>query len=96
MYADMKIVLKIGKVKAEMKQMIGVRQRDSMVPVLFLFMMMVFSETLDKDGEKAGLEMITFHQRTHSPRKKISLNGHKNNTSPTGTLIELFSVLYVD
>ena len=48
MYADMKIVLKIGKVKAEMKQMIGVRQRDSMVPVLFLFMMMVFAETLDK------------------------------------------------
>ena len=38
MYADLKIVLKIGKVKAEMKQTIGVRQGDCMEPVLFLFM----------------------------------------------------------
>ena len=48
MYADLKIVLKIGKVKAEMKQKIGVKQVDCMAPVLFLFIMMVFAETLDK------------------------------------------------
>ena len=54
MYADMKTILKIGKVKAEMKQTIGVRQGDCMAPVLFLFMMMVFAETLEKDWEKSG------------------------------------------
>ena len=48
MYADLEIVFKIVKVKAEMKQTIGVRQGDCMAPVLFLFMMMVFAETLDK------------------------------------------------
>ena len=48
MYADLKIILKIGKLKAEMRQIIGVIQEDCMVPVLFLFMMMSFTETLEK------------------------------------------------
>ena len=46
MYADLEIVFKIVKVKAEMKQTIGVRQGYCMAPVLFLFMMMVFGEIL--------------------------------------------------
>ena len=48
MYTDLKIVLKLGKVKAEMNQTVGVRQGDCMAPVLFLFMMMAFAETLGK------------------------------------------------
>ena len=52
MYADLKNVLKISKVKAEKKQTIGVRQEDCMEPVLFLFMMMAFAETLEKEWEK--------------------------------------------
>ena len=40
--------------------------------------------------------MMTFHQRTHSPRDKGCLNGHKRNTSEDGALFDLFSVLYVD
>ena len=51
MYTDLKIVLKMGKVKAEMNQTVGVRQGDCMVPVLFLFMMMAFEETLEKNGD---------------------------------------------
>ena len=39
---------------------------------------------------------MTFHQRTHSPRDKGCLNGHKRNTFKEGTLYELFSILYVD
>ena len=42
------------------------------------------------------MEMITFRQRTHSPQDKGSLNWHKKNTLFTGTLLELFRVLYVD
>ena len=70
MYADLKIVLKLGKSKAEMNQTVGVRQGDCMAPVLFLFMMMAFAETLEKEWRKTGLDMVTFHQRTHSPRDK--------------------------
>ena len=43
MYTDLKIVLKMGKGKAEMNQTVGMRQGDCMAPVLFLFMMMEFA-----------------------------------------------------
>ena len=48
MYADLKIVLKIGKSKAEMKQTIGVRQGDCMAPVLLFFTMMAFAERVEE------------------------------------------------
>ena len=48
MYKDLLVVLKIGKVKEEMVQTIGVRQGEYMTPVLFLFMVMEFSESLKK------------------------------------------------
>ena len=40
--------------------------------------------------------MMTFYQRTHSPRDKGFLIGHKRNTFKGGTIFELLSVLYVD
>ena len=40
--------------------------------------------------------MITFQEMTHSPRDKGRLNRNKNKTFSTGTLLELFRVLYVD
>ena len=79
-----------------MNQTVGVRQGDCMAPVLFPFMMMAFAETLEKEWRKTGLHMMTFHQRTHSPRDKGCLNGHQSNTFKGRTLFELFSVLYVD
>ena len=35
MYADLKIVLKIGKAKGDMRQKVVVRQGDCMAPVTF-------------------------------------------------------------
>ena len=46
MYKDLKIFLKIGKVEEKMIQTVGVRQGDCMAPVVFLFMIMAFAETL--------------------------------------------------
>ena len=46
MYQDLKLVLKIGKIEEIMSQTVGVRQVDCMAPVLFLFMVMAFAETL--------------------------------------------------
>ena len=48
MYQDLKVVLKIGKTEETMIQSVGVRQGDCMPPVLFLFMVVAFSETLEK------------------------------------------------
>ena len=55
MYQDLKVVLKIGKTKEKMSQNVGERQGDCMAPVLLLFMMMAFAETLKKGWTKAGL-----------------------------------------
>ena len=47
-YQNLKVVLKIGKIEDKMSQTVGVRQGDCMAPALFLFMVMTFSETLEK------------------------------------------------
>ena len=48
MYQDLKVVLKIGKTEKVMSQTVSVRQRDCMAPVLLLFMVMDFAESLEK------------------------------------------------
>ena len=54
LYTDLWVILKIGKEKKEIQQKVGVRQGDNMSPVLFLFMMAAFAETLEN-------EWSTFH-----------------------------------
>ena len=77
MYQDLKAVLKIGKNKETMSQNVGVRQGDCMSPVLFLFMVMAFSETLEKEWTKVGLSMIKLQQSSHSPHDTGKLTGYK-------------------
>ena len=67
-YQDLKIVLKIGKVEEKMGHTVGVIQGYCTAPVLFLFLVMAFSETLEKERIKAGLQMVTLKQHPHSPR----------------------------
>ena len=67
MYKDLKIVLKIGKVEEKMNQTVGVRQVDCMLPVIFIFMVMVFADSLEKEWGKARLQMVIFREHTHSP-----------------------------
>ena len=66
-----------------------------MAPVLFIFMVMAFSKTLETEWIKADLKMINLRQDTHSPRDVGKLTGHKKNKLEQGTLIALFCVLYV-
>ena len=79
-----------------MSQTVGVRQGDCMAPVLFLFMVMAFAETLETEWIKADLKMINLRQHTHSPREVGKLTGHKKNNFEQGTLLALFCVMYVD
>ena len=67
-----------------------------MAPVLFLFMVMVFAETLEKEWIKSELNMINLRQHTHSPHDIGKLTGHKKKSFEQGILLALFSVLYVD
>jgi hypothetical protein len=47
LYTDNVCILKIEKEKVEIPQTVGVRQGDNMAPVLFLFLMTDFAETLE-------------------------------------------------
>ena len=58
MYQDLKVVLKIGKIEEKMSQTVGVRQGECMAPVLFLFMVMAFAETLETEWIKEDIKMI--------------------------------------
>ena len=48
-YQDLVVVLKIEKEVVELPQTVGVRQGDNMAPVLFLFLMSAFAETLEAE-----------------------------------------------
>ena len=67
-----------------------------MVPVLFLFMVMAFAETLEKEWTKAGLNIITLQQRSHLPQDIGKLTGHQVKTFSQENVLTLFCVLYVD
>ena len=96
MYADLNIVLKIRKAKVGMGQRVRLRQGDFMAPVLFLFMIMAFVETLNISWKQLGHKMITFNTRTKSPRDRGGLTGHAPKIFSETTLLKLFNVLYVD
>ena len=67
-----------------------------MAPVLFLFMIMAFAETLAIEWKDMGLNMLLLRTRTNSPRDSGSLNCQLLKTFSEGVLLDLFNVLYVD
>jgi hypothetical protein len=52
-------VLKIEKEVQEIPQEAGVRQGDNMAPVLFLFFMTAFAETLELEWKHEKIEVVT-------------------------------------
>ena len=48
MYTDNNVRLIIGKIDIFIPFKVGVKQRDSVAPLLFLFIMMEFAETIEK------------------------------------------------
>ena len=56
MYQNFEVVVKIKSKTAEIPQTIGVRQGDNLSPVLFLFLISAFAETLEKKWEESGIE----------------------------------------
>ena len=67
-----------------------------MAPALFLFMVIIFSKTLEKECTRTGLNMITLQQRSHLPQDIGTLTGHKEKILSQGNLPTLLCVLYLD
>ena len=67
MYADSKVHLILGETDMSISFEVGVKQGNSVAPVLFLFIMMAFAETLEEEWVKNDLQMIKFKRQSNSP-----------------------------
>ena len=68
MYKDSVVRLEIGKIDTSIPFQVGVKQGDSIAPVLFLFIDMAFAETLEDEWIKHGLQRLTFCRHSNSPQ----------------------------
>ena len=100
MYTDLIVVLKIGKSAKEILQEVGVRQGDNMAPVLFLFLMNAFAESLEKIWKLKGLERVTVVRASEEDFENgIGIvRGHtpKQFGSSKLDILSIFQCLYVD
>ena len=78
MYQDLVVVLKIEKEVVEMQQTVGVRQSNNMPPILFLFLMSAFAETLEAKWKWEQIGMCIVHLLVGSSLSsgKGKLRGH--------------------
>jgi len=99
-YQDLIVVLKIEKEIVELPQTVGVQQGDNMAPVLFLFLMSAFAETLEVAWKEAGIDVCTVRSVTGA--RLTAGNGKVRGHSPKEylacdlTAVEIFQCLYVD
>jgi hypothetical protein len=99
MYQNLVVVLKFEKEEQELPQSVGVRQGNNMAPVLFLFLMSAFAETLKVEWNNAGIEVcmvqsVIGEKLTNGEGK---LQGHlpKDYLSKALTAVEILQCLYV-
>ena len=75
--------MKIGKEKAKISQEVGGRQGDNLSPVIFLFIMVAFAETLEAEWSAAGIPKAEFRRvpmGTTEELAKGQITGHKKAT----------------
>ena len=99
-YQDLVVVLKIEKEVVELAQTVGVRQGDNMAPVLFLFLVSAFAETLEAawKQEQIGVCTVRSYIGSSLTSGKGKLRGHlpKEYLSRDLTAVDILQCLYVD
>ena len=95
MYEKIIVKLIIDKVEKFIDFKVGVKQGYSMALVLFLFLIMALSETLEDKWTDLGLSKAQFSHKENSPRSTGQLLIHQIGTFLYGTLFDIFCMLYV-
>ena len=67
-----------------------------MDPVLFLFLMMAFYKILEDEGTDLGIIKAQFYCKGKSQRSTRQLASHQPDTFTSGTLFDIFCILYLD
>ena len=96
MYDKSIVKLIFRKVDTSIEFKVGIKQGDSMALVLFLFLMMTFSETLEDQWMAFELSKYQFVCKDNSLRSTGQLVIQQPGTLLSGILFELFYMLYVD
>ena len=97
-YTDNICVLKIEKKIVEIPQSVGVRQGDNMAPVLFLFLMTAFAETLEIVWRQQEISIVS----VMTAKGDNMIDGKICSHTPTMfkstklTAYEILQCLYVD
>ena len=86
----------IGKIYISIPFEVEVKQGDSIAPVLLLFVMVAFAETIEKEWVRNDLKMIKLKQHSNSPQSSVRITSHPAKTFSNGTLFEIFCMIYVD
>ena len=97
-YTDNICVLKIEKETVEIPQSVGVRQGDNMAPVLFLFLMTAFAETLEIVWKQQEIPVISVMTATGDNMTDWRICSHTPTMfkSKNLTANEILQCLYVD
>ena len=96
MYKDSVVKLVIGEFETTIEFKVGVKQGDSVALVLFLFIVMAFAETLEKEWTRNGLTKAKFSRNNNSPLSDGQLISHPTRSFDCGVFFELFCMLYVN
>ncbi len=97
-YTDNIVVLKIEKEVQEIPQEVRVQQGGSMAPVLFLFLMTAFAETLEMEWKCENIKVVTVMTASDDLIQHGQLNSHtpKIFRSTFLSAYEIFQCLYID
>ena len=76
MYTGNKVRLILGNIDISIPFKVEVEQGYSVTPVLFLFIIMAFAETLEKEWVRNGLQIIKFKRQSNSPLYSGIINSH--------------------
>ena len=94
LYTDLKVIVKIGKEKAEIDQQVGVRQGDNVSSVIFLFLMSAFAETLEKEWASSNISQTKFKNVTNM--NEGQLTGQTRESMRRGINFVRNQILYID
>jgi hypothetical protein len=97
-YSDNICVLKIEKETVKIPQSVGVRQGDNMAPVLFLFLMTAFAETLEIVWKQQEIPVISVMMATGDNMIDGRICSHTLTVfkSKNLTAYEILQCLHVD
>eukprot|EP00978_Attheya_sp_CCMP212_P047678 scaffold422982_cov34-Attheya_sp.AAC.1 len=93
MYKDTTVIINIGKEEREILYGVGVKQGNNMAPVLFIFLMNAFAETLESKWNFKKMEYNWFPKARNGNKKGRLIN---QDSKAKGSTFDLFYFLYVD